>query len=360
MIQKPDSYVPETEVIRRAFEGSDAGDLTFVARWCLELGAWDHVLAIADAFSPSTSPGLRLCEAVARFVSGDAARGRAIVDELLDEQPHLLSAKAVRAQMLARTGDTAGARAELLALIARYPDYPGAQALLATSVMPGPHYRDVLSRVHERIKPKVYLEIGVDTGSTLALARHSQVVIGIDPAERALVPGVPRGAQIFREESDAFFRARSREQLLGARRVDLGFIDGMHLFENALADFANLERWAHADGTILLHDCVPIAPCTARRARSSKFWVGDTWKIVLALARHRPDLRVQTILTPPSGLVVVRRLNPGSTLLFERFEAIVESLREQEWTSEPGEFPPELNPLSNDDDGLRRALGLPA
>lgn len=357
MIQKPDSYVPDADVIRRAFEGSEADDLTFVARWCLELGAWDHVLAISEAFGPSSSVGLRLSEAVARFVAGDAARAWAIVDGILQVQPNQLSAQAVRAQMLARSGDIAGAKRQLLSVVDRYPDYPGAQALLATLMMPGPYYRDVLARIHERLEPRCYLEIGVDTGATLALARHSQVVIGVDPAERALVAGVPKCARLFREESDLFFRTRTREQLLGEKRIDLGFIDGLHLFENALADFANLERWAHASATIVLHDCVPLAPCTASRERRSKFWVGDTWKVVPTLVRFRPDLRIRTILAPPSGLVVIRRLNPGSTLLRDRFEEIVTTLKDAEWTHEPGAFPTELNVVSNDERGIDDAFG---
>jgi hypothetical protein len=227
--------------------------------------------------------------------------------------------------------------------------------LLSTLLMPGPHYREVLARVHERLRPRCYLEIGVDTGATLALARHSRLAIGVDPAERPLAANLPASAQIFREESDAFFE-RTRDSVFGAQRVDLGFIDGMHRFENALRDFANLERWAHAGAAIVLHDCVPIVARTATRERRTKFWVGDTWKVVFALARFRPELKIRTILAPPSGLVVVRRLNPGSTLLTERFDAIVASLQGTEWTQEPGDFPSELGALANDDRALAEAF----
>jgi hypothetical protein len=177
----------------------------------------------------------------------------------------------------------------------------------------------------------------------------------VDPAERPLTVNLPETARIFREESDVFFQ-RSRDSVFGVSRVDLGFIDGMHRFENALRDFANLERWAHAGAVIVLHDCVPIVPHTATRERKTKFWVGDTWKVVFALARFRPELRVRTILAPPSGLVVVRRLNPGSTLLSERFEAIVAALEDAEWTHEPGDFPAELGAVTNDDRGLAAAF----
>jgi len=35
------------------------------------------------------------------------------------------------------------------------------------------------------------------------------------------------------------------------------------------------------------------------------FWTGDVWKIVPALIKFRPDLRVFTIACPPTGLTVV-------------------------------------------------------
>jgi hypothetical protein len=161
---------------------------------------------------------------------------------------------------------------------------------------------------------------------------------------------------VVEEASDDFFARRAREAVFGSRRVDLVFIDGMHRFENTLNDFLNAESWSHAGGTIVLHDCVPIVPRTAARERSTKFWVGDSWKIVPALAAFRPELKLTTVLTPPSGLVIVRRLNPGSNLLRERLTEIIERFGPLEYTRKPGDFPPELNPVPNDEAGLALAL----
>jgi hypothetical protein len=130
----------------------------------------------------------------------------------------------------------------------------------------------------------------------------------------------------------------------------------MHQFEFALRDFRNSEAWSSPDGTILLHDCLPIVPASAARERRTRFWVGDTWKAALAIARHRPDLKIRTILTPPSGLVVIRRLDPSSTLLGEQHDAIVKELSELVYPFEPGDWPPELHAVSNDAEGLREAL----
>jgi hypothetical protein len=110
MTGRADSYVPPPELMREAFAGAGPDDVTFVARQCLELGAWDHALALCDALGPFQTPGVRLCRAVAEFVSGDAPRAFATVDALLAEQPEHLAARGVRAQLLARTGDRAAAR----------------------------------------------------------------------------------------------------------------------------------------------------------------------------------------------------------------------------------------------------------
>jgi hypothetical protein len=110
--------------------------------------------------------------------------------------------------------------------------------------------------------------------------------------------------------SDAFFAEHARNSLLGQRRVDLAFIDGMHLFEFALRDFHNVERWCARGSTVLLHDCLPVAAVAALRQRRTTFWVGDTWKALEYLLRTRPDLSISLVPCYPSGLVIIRNLNP--------------------------------------------------
>jgi hypothetical protein len=94
----------------------------------------------------------------------------------------------------------------------------------------------------------------------------------------------------------------------------------------------------------------------AARERSTKFWVGDTWKVVAALATYRPELKVTTVLAPPSGLVVVRRLNPGSSVLRERLDEIIERFLPLAYERLPGDFAPELHAVPNDEAGLALAL----
>lgn len=355
---RQNSYVPPGEEIRAAFASASAADLVFFARQCLERGGFDHAMALAEALRDRgvDEPALGLCEAVAWFLAGDRERALASVEMLSAARPADLNAWSVLGEMRARTGDIAGARSAFLELAERYPDYPGAQGALASLLMPGAPYREVLAAIHRLLAPQSYLEIGVETGATLALATTAKVAVGVDP-EAVLEVALPPSARVIREESDQFFRTRGRATLFGERSVELVFIDGMHRFEFALRDFANSEAWSSPTGTIVLHDCVPLVRASASRVRKTRFWVGDTWKAAIALARHRPDLRIRTILTPPSGLVVIRNLCPTSTLLRERYDAIVSELGDAEYPFEPGFFPPELQCVTNDAEGLREALG---
>jgi hypothetical protein len=267
-----------------------------------------------------------------------------------------LAQAALEAQMLAALGRVGESRARFLDVVRACPDYPGAQALLARLVLPGPPYRDVLARLHRILKPDTYLEIGVESGATLSLAFGSRRAIGVDPTPCPLEPSLPSHVRVYRMESDAFFRAETRESTFDGAPVSLAFVDGMHLFEHALRDFANVERWSAPGGTIVLHDCLPVSAVAARRDRASTFWVGDVWKALEALLDYRPDLRIAVVPTAPSGLVVVRGLDPTSTLLADRMAEIVERYRSAEYPHAPGEWPARYVVVENSDEGLARAV----
>jgi hypothetical protein len=358
MTSKPNSFVPPAAQIRGALRGLGASDVVMLMRQSLELRGYDHAIAIAEALDDERrrDSGVQICEAVARFIGGERERALALLEGVLAAAPEHLVAREVRAEMLLRAGKREVALAELVAVAERYPDYPGLQGLLSVLLMPGPHYRDVLAAIHRRLSPLAYLEIGVETGQTLALATSAEVAVGVDPAEQPLESPIPPGARVVRLTSDDFFARYSRRDVFGDRPVDLAFIDGMHLFEYAFRDFLNCERWCDPWATIVMHDCLPILPIAAERERRTRFWVGDTWKAVVAIARRRPDLQIRTILAPPSGLVVIRRLNPSSTRLTEELDQALSELADTAYEYAPGTYPPEFNVVQNDESGLSEAL----
>ncbi len=240
------------------------------------------------------------------------------------------AAEAARAADRLAAGDAAGAIEACRRALELDSDCLAAHVTLARARLPGDDYLAWLARFHEALAPAVYLEIGVDAGRTLSLARPPTRVFGVDPS-----PVAPRAfaapTRTFAMESDAFFSSPRADAALAGTPVGLAFVDGLHLFEQALRDFAHVEKRAARDSVVLFHDCLPLDRATSSRTRSTGFWTGDVWKIVPVLARHRPDLDVFVIPTYPTGLGVVTRLDPASTVLDERFDRIADAFTPVEW-----------------------------
>ncbi len=227
---------------------------------------------------------------------------------------------AIRAR--ADAGDLAGAIALCENLCRQGPDGQAASELLLNlrhvamlqevrQHFPGPDYLEWLQWFHATLAPRTYLEIGVASGQSLQHAGPQTKAAGVDPAFSI---GFPQAAwvRLFRETSDDFFARRSMQEVFGEDTVDLVFLDGLHTFDQTLRDLLNVERHCHARSVMLLHDILPVIPETAERERRTIFWVGDTWKLMVLLARHRPDLNFFTIPAFPSGLGVVTGLNAAS------------------------------------------------
>jgi hypothetical protein len=182
----------------------------------------------------------------------------------------------------------------------------------------GRDYREVLAFVHDRLRPPLYLEVGVRLGNSLRLAK--QRAIGIDPAPE-VEGGLPPRFAVHAVASDDYFAASPPPGLDAP--IDLAFIDGMHLFEFALRDFINIERHAAPWTLVLVDDILPAHPRQGARARSTRAWMGDVWRLAGCLRRHRPDLSLLALDTCPGGMLVVSGLDPDSRVLAERYDAIV-------------------------------------
>ena len=110
--------------------------------------------------------------------------------------------------------------------------------------------------------------------------------------------------------SDSFFNTYDLAQVLRTPYFSLAFIDGLHLFEQALRDFIHLERFASHKSIILLHDCLPLDRATSDRIRTTHFYSGDVWKLPMCLKKHAQNLRIATIRTRPTGLCLVSHFDP--------------------------------------------------
>lgn len=167
---------------------------------------------------------------------------------------------------------------------------------------------EFLANLHRILKPKVYLEVGVQHGVSLELARGAEVAIGIDPHPIT----TPKGNQVlFAMTSDHYF------EHVGLTRapIDLAFIDGMHLYEYALRDFANIEENSHVDSVIVFDDVLPYNQRIAAREQPPGDWTGDVWKVYYLLKWNRPDLNLMLVNTAPTGALVVTNPDPGNMTL---------------------------------------------
>jgi hypothetical protein len=183
------------------------------------------------------------------------------------------------------------------------------------------HYLECIRRLHDRLSPRTYIEIGIRNGDSLALSRSRS--IGIDPAfeiNQELVGPV----SLFRQTSDAYFSSLGNARPFPDAPTDLAFIDGMHLFDYALRDFAHIERHAAWSTVVIFDDVLPHNTDMAARDRHTDAWTGDIFKVPSALAEVRPDLTMVLVDTEPTGLLMVLNLDPDSTVLNDRSDEIVE------------------------------------
>ena len=196
--------------------------------------------------------------------------------------------------------------------------------------MPGLGYKDWIGRLHEDLQPRLYLEIGIAIAETFARARPPTIAIGVDPAPRPAFP-LQTESHIYAETSDEFFGWARLPALCPGQAVDFAFIDGLHVFEQVLRDFINVEANCAATALIAVHDTIPFNELTQRPDRQRSFYTGDVWKLLACLRRYRPDLKIITLPTAPSGLTLIGNLDPGSRVLHDHFDEAVAAFRDHDF-----------------------------
>ncbi len=199
---------------------------------------------------------------------------------------------------------------------------------LAMASMPGPPYSDHLRVLHSILHPQTYLEIGIFMGDTLRFAEAETNVIGIDPSPALRKPCAPN-TEVYGVTSDQFFAEWAPSVLTKLPPISLAFIDGMHLFEQVLLDFINVETYCDPRGVVALHDTLPIAEVPSGRFQNSRYWCGDVWKVVNCLEHFRPDLHILTLPTFPSGLTLLAGLDPTNNVLRESFQDAIQQFSDQ-------------------------------
>ena len=213
-------------------------------------------------------------------------------------------------------------------------EVPQSVGALNLSDLPGEQYDRVLERLHQILRPRAYIEIGVFKGETL---RNSACpTIAVDP--KFLIQDfsafLHSEIHFYRMGSDEFYSKYSPKAILG-RPLDFAFLDGMHRSEYLLRDFFNTEPHCHKNSIIALHDCLPPEVAITSRTGSSDdvigkhragWWAGDVWRTALLLKRRRPDLRMFVLDSAPTGLVLITNLDPSSTALANNYQSCIDDM----------------------------------
>lgn len=196
-----------------------------------------------------------------------------------------------------------------------------------------------LSALHLVLKPKVYLEIGVQYGQSLILAEAAQVAYGVDP--EPLLFAAPQNQlpnqRIHAMTSDKFF-----EDMYLTEPIDLAFIDGMHLFEYAMCDFVNVQKRMAPGGVIVFDDVLPYNQEIANRVQPPGDWTGDVWKCFYLLEQMYESALInsepQLVDTWPTGTMVLLNVEPTLSLP-ARFS---DKAMIREWFSSADQAPEEI------------------
>ena len=244
-------------------------------------------------------------------------------------------------------GENQAAAVDYQVALSFIPNLVQAHLGLALLRLPGDDYLVWLERLYRSLAPETAIEIGVYQGASLALFRPPTLAIGIDPNPTLISP-LQTETHIFTETSDEFFAQRRPEKLLAGRPLSVAFIDGLHLFEQALRDFIHLEGYCGPRSVILFHDTIPLDKPTQSRTQETQFHTGDVWKTILCLKHYRPELDIFTIATFPAGLTVVTGLDPKSRILTDRYEEAVARFMDTSFSAVECILETMLNVVPND------------
>lgn len=178
---------------------------------------------------------------------------------------------------------------------------------------------EFLAEVHLIVEPETYFEVGVQHGHSLALAHKAKKAIGVDPYPQVRPV---RNQSIFTMTADDYFSYAVDANLL----IDLAFIDGSHLFEDALRDFMNIEQHSHPGTVVVFDDVLPYNDGVGGRQMIPGHWAGDVWKVhpILQWARGQ-SLNCMLVDTDPTGTMLVWGLDRTNHDLQLAYSTILDS-----------------------------------
>ena len=154
---------------------------------------------------------------------------------------------------------------------------------------------DFINALIKKNKYKTYLEIGVRDNRCFDKIKIKDKS-GVDPMqddwekkmqkewnhEKVLVK--------YRMTSDDYFSKHNH-------KYDIIFIDGLHENEQVYRDIQNSLKCLNPNGSIIMHDCLPLKEEHQNVPRISNYWNGDVWKAFVRVRNERTDVEMSVIDT---------------------------------------------------------------
>ena len=168
---------------------------------------------------------------------------------------------------------------------------------------------EFLTKIHQLVGTRRYLEIGVQTGASLQCAASSpniDTIVGVDP-DLSLLQYQPEKTVLAEITSDEFFAAEPDfTGPDGSSWLDVVFIDGLHHSEQVWKDLYNAALLGHHKTVYILDDVLPRNQEEASRDMIPGDWTGDVWKVLTPLHDYLVDETLYgTVDTFPTGVAVI-------------------------------------------------------
>lgn len=149
-----------------------------------------------------------------------------------------------------------------------------------------------MAMIAARMKPGLYVEIGVGQGHTFeAVKPYCGRIVGVDSN-----PGV-NGDDIRQMTSDEFFVSCGDQ----VPAIELALIDADHESGQVLRDFDNVWARTALNGLVAIHDTFP-----ENDSYKAKVHCSDSYLVPAEIRRRYADAEVVTLPFPP-GLTLVRK-----------------------------------------------------
>ena len=148
----------------------------------------------------------------------------------------------------------------------------------------------IIQKIINKKKYENYLEIGCDQDFNFSKIKIKNK-IGVDP----------QFGGTLKMTSDEFFKENKIY-------FDCIFIDGMHIYEQVRTDILNSIKFLNMNGTIIIHDCLPLKIWNQIVPQIYGHWNGDVWKAIVE-ARTMENIDTYTCKADHGLGIILKRSN---------------------------------------------------